>query len=335
MLKRLQGLFLLLALGLAFAGCSYNTTNNNPVRTVVQNQESDPYPSPDAVLDQYFSHELVAQMRADAEPILRQYGVNVFSTSMYARACISGSVNIKDTFDARIPANNEIFLKYAWENFGLRREDRLAFFERFAEAANQFFLDYGYDSVLFRPDELNPVFTNPVNDTWIFVRDYPSNFYDIYYSARLQHRRMAIQGGIKMRALAPADPLFYANWVFYIPQAGAAYSPFVSNREDVEQVYPAQDPYELYRTRAIGPSNYVPQNATQEQLDLRTAWGITPCALSNRVVSACGWKNEDYAPDMVTNGISFLNRPVSSTWGGWGLYLLPLDATFWQNPNRN
>lgn len=319
----------------ALTGCS-TTTNNNTYyggQTVVY-QEPDPYPSPDAILERYFTPELISEMESDAGPIIRQYGVNVFSTSMYGRACISGSVNLKDVFDARIAANYETFLKYAWEEFGLKRGDRAAFYERFAEAANQFFLDFGYDAVLFRPDELNPVFTDPVNDTWLFVRDYPSNTYDIYYSSRVQNRRMAIEGGLKMRAMTATDELYYSNWAYYIPQEGAEYTPFVAPKSETPATYPAQDPYELYGTRSIGPSNYVPQDATPEQLALREEWGIVPTALQNRVVAVCGWKNETYAPDMVTNGFSFLNRPLSSTWGGWGLYLLPLDAAFWEDPNQ-
>jgi len=301
---------------LSQTGCGDDGTVPCPTPVPTQTPASI-FPTSDQILAQYFTPEEVLQMRRDAAPIVAQYGgLNVFSTSHYGRKFITGTANIKDIFDARIPENYEIFKKYAWDNFGAKT----AYFERYAEAANAFIAEFEYDAVLFHPDELHPVFTDPVNDTWLFLRDAPTNEYDIYYSSRVINREITITGGFSMRALTPEDPLGISDWMYYVPKDGSnyiAYNPGNINIASVPRL-------------SIGPSNYIPQDASQEALNKRSLYGIISSNLSSRTIEVGGWKDENYIEDMVTNGISFRDNPDSSTWGGWGLYLLPLDKEFWE-----
>lgn len=280
------------------------------------------FPSAQQIISTYFNQDTVRQMQIDAAPIKAMYnGLNVFSTSMYNTTYITGTVSIKDVFDARIPENYEIFQKYAYDNFGTK----LYFFERFAEAANKFMLDFQYDAVLFRPDEMHPVFTDVNNDTWMFLRDYPSaecqQKYTRFYSSRVQNRKIAITGGMKLRMIQPTDALYSSYWMYYIPDTGATYISYVATSAASGEQFAEKD---------TGPSDYVPQNATSEAINKRRNYGIIESSLSNRTLTAGGWKNSANAQDMVNNGLTFNNNPVSSTWGGWGLYLLPMDTAFWK-----
>ena len=296
-------------------GCSDDGTASYPTPVPTQTPASS-YPGPEEVLNHYFTAEQVAEMKADAEPIIAQYdGLNIFSTCHYGRKFITGTANIKDVFDARIPVNQEIFEKYAWDNFGSKG----AFYERFAEAANAFIEEFEYDAVLFYPDELHPVFTDPTHDTWMILRDAPTNEYDIYYSSRVVNREIAVTGGLKMTPLTPEDDLGISNWVYYIPAEGSDYIAFTEGDIAIANI----------PRISIGPSNYVPQDASQGAINRRNLYGIIPSDLSNRQIKVGGWKNELYIEDMITNGISFTNDPNSGTWGGWGLYLLPLEKEFW------
>lgn len=312
------------------------------------------YPPSAQVTSYYFPADLVSQMKSDAAPIISSYeGLNVFSSSMYAKAFIEGTVTVKDIFDARIPVNYQIFCKYAYDNFGVRlkpmkasqmavRADQASpsptvspssspspspspsstpYYLRYAAAANQFIADFEYDGILFRPDELHPIFTNPDTDTWLFVVDHPTNSADIYYSTRVQNRSIGITGGLAMRAMNTQDPLYAEDWMYYVPNESVSnYSPYVKSSK-----CPCPQQKLVSAT-----SNYVPQDASAAALARRSQYGIVPSPLSNSTLRVGGWKNQQYIQDMVTNGISFSNAPTSGTWGGWGLYLLPLRKDFWQ-----
>lgn len=286
--------------------------------TVVTAPPASIYPSPDEIIATYFTTAQVTEMRRDAAPLLSAYpGVNVLSTAQYGRRFIVGTAHVRDIFDARVPQNYEMFKHYAWDNFGAK----LAYYERYAEAANKFIVDFDYDAVIFGPDELHPLFTNPATDTWMFLRDTPTVTYDFIYSSRVENRKILYQGGLKMRPIAQGEPLYSSRWMYYIPAEGTDYVAYGTYDGAV-----AADE-ELRAT--TGPSDYVPHDSTAATKQKRLDYGIVECPLSNRVLQVGGWKDETRAEDNVKNGFSFKNNPVSNTWGGWGLYVLPLDAAFW------
>ncbi|MEQ8170870.1 MAG: hypothetical protein ABRQ38_18420 [Candidatus Eremiobacterota bacterium] len=296
------------------SGCSDDIVYTTPVLTPAPQNI---YPTSDQVLDQYFTAAQVEKMRNDAKPITGSYGgINVFSTAQYGRRFITGTGHVKDIFDARNPVNYEIFRKYAWDNFHVEK----AYYERYAEAANKFIAEFEYDAVLFHPDELHPVFTNQ-SDTWMLLRDAPTNTYDIYYSNRMLDRRIAISGGMKMRALTQNDPLGISDWMYYVPADGTDYVAYTGGSIPAAEL----------TASSTGTSNYVPQDPSPEAIAKRSQYGIIPCdKLSNRDIKIGGWKNENYADDMVKYGMSFTNNPNSSTWGGWGLYVVVLDKEYWE-----
>ncbi|MHC9540148.1 MAG: hypothetical protein AB9903_11560 [Vulcanimicrobiota bacterium] len=310
------------------------------------------YPPSAQVSAYYFPASLVEQMKSETAPIISSYnGMNVFSSAMYSKAFLVGTITVKDIFDARIPVNYEIFSKYAYDNFGIRLKplkDRQTAFRaetpspspsvsptsspspspsptpyylRYAQAANQFIQQFEYDGILFRPDELHPIFTNPDTDTWLFLVDHPTNPADIYYSTRLQNRSIAITGGLAMRAMNSQDPLYLEDWMYYVPNEDVAnYSPYVATTKA----------YGRQEKLVSATSNYVPADASAATIARRSQYGIVSSPLSGQTLLAGGWKNEKYINDMVNNGISFTNNPLGGTWGGWGLYLLPLDTRFWE-----
>ncbi len=294
------------------AGVSYNGT------TVVTALPVSIYPSPDEVIATYFTAAQAAEMQRDAAPLLAAYpGVNVLSTCQYGRRFIAGTAYVRDIFDARVPRNYEMFTRYAWDNFGAK----LAYYERFAEAANKFIVDFDYDAVIFRPDELHPLFTNPATDTWMFLRDTPTVTYDFIYSARVEQRSIRYQGGLKMRPIKQGEPLYSSRWMYYVPAEGTdyvAYGPYDG------AVAADEEP-----RVTTGPSDYVPHDSTAATKQKRLDYGIVECPLSNRIIEVGGWKDEARAEDNVKNGFSFKNNPISNTWGGWGFYVIPLDAAFW------
>lgn len=309
-------LFILFILLLIQSGCSDDpSTAFQPA--VPTPTPASIYPSADEVLAQYFTQEEIQQMRNDAAPLIKQYGgINIFSSAQYGRKFITGTANIKDVFDARIPQNYEIFKKYAWDNFG----EKNAYYARYAEAANAFIKEFEYDAVLFHPDELHPVFTDSVNDTWILLRDAPTNELDIYYSSRVINREITITGGMEMVPLSPDEFLGVSHWMYYIPAEGSNYIAYTPGDINIASI----------PKFAIGPSNYVPVDASPDAINKRNLYGIIPSNLSNRQVKVGGWKNEEYIEDMVNNGISFSNNPEGGSWGGWGLYLIPLEKDFWE-----
>jgi hypothetical protein len=307
-------MFFILLLCLFYSGCSDDASYITPLPTATPESI---YPSSDQVMAQYFTQEQIEKMRNDARPVIGSYGgINVFSTAQYGRRFITGTGHVKDIFDARNPVNYEIFRKYAWDNFQVEK----AYFERYAEAANKFISEFEYDAVLFHPDELHPVFTGQ-SDTWMLLRDAPTNNYDIYYSNRMLNRRIAVSGGMKMRALTENDPLGISDWMYYVPADGTDYVAY--NGGNI--------PAAALTASSIGTSNYVPKDASPEAIAKRKQYGIILSEkLSNRDIKIGGWKNENYADDMVKYGISFTNNPDSSTWGGWGLYVLVLDKEYWE-----
>lgn len=309
---------------LIYSGCSGSDTTritNSPLPTATPEGI---YPDSSQILSYYFNDALVGQMRSDAAPFVAQYeGVNIFSTAHYGRVFITGQVTIKDVFDARLPQNYEIFKKYAFDNFGIKA----AFYERYAEAANQFIEEFGYDVVLLNPDELHPVHSNQF-DTWMLIRDKPTNVFDVYYSTRVINRAISLVGGLKMRALTSGDAYYTPNWMYYIPQDGAQYVPYTTDTS-VITISEIESPTEKL---TFGVSNYVPEDATDLQIAKRRTYGIVDSNLSNKTIRVGGWKNEAYSNSIIQFGVSFRNNPNSMSWGGWGLYLLPLESEFWVKP---
>jgi len=327
-------------------GCSSSGSDSDvsysSSESVASPSPSSVYPPSAQVSTYYFPPDLVSQMKNDTAPIISSYnGMNVFSCAMYSKAFIEGTVSVKDLFDARNAVNYQIFCKYAYDNFGVRlkplhyrkmifRADQPSpspspslppYYLRYAQAANQFIQQFEYDGILFRPDELHPVLTNPDTDTWLFVVDHPSNIADIYYSTRVQNRSVTITGGLDMRAMNSQDPLYLEDWMYYVPNEDVAnYSPYVTTGKSL-----------CHQEKLVAQtSNYIPADASAAAVARRSQYGIVPSSLSNSSFSVGGWKNQQYINDMVTNGISFPNNPAGGTWGGWGLYLIPLDKRFWE-----
>lgn len=335
-------------------GCSSSGSDSNvsysSSEAAASPTPSSIYPPSAQVSAYYFPASLVEQMKSETAPIISSYnGMNVFSSAMYSKAFLVGTITVKDIFDARIPVNYEIFSKYAYDNFGIRlkplKDRQMAFraetpspspsvsptsspspsptpyYLRYAQAANQFIQQFEYDGILFRPDELHPIFTNPDTDTWLFLVDHPTNPADIYYSTRLQNRSIAITGGLAMRAMNSQDPLYLEDWMYYVPNEDVAnYSPYAATTKA----------YGRQEKLVSATSNYVPADASAAAIARRSQYGIVSSPLSGQTLLAGGWKNEKYINDMVNNGISFTNNPLGGTWGGWGLYLLPLRKDFWE-----
>jgi len=305
-------LFFILAI--IFNGCGDDAVIT-PTPTV--SPTSTPTKPADAVLNAYFSQEQVGQMKNDAQPFIDRYGVNLFTTAQYGTVFYVGTANIKDIFDARIDSNYKVFLKYAQDNnliLNPTPTDGSNYYSRYSLAATKFIQEFEYDAVLFRPDEYHPIFTTS-SDTWMFLRDTPSKF---YYSKRVDNRQPLIEGGLQMQPLNLAD-----LWMFYIP---VPESPKYQSYKYMEGYYPIQG-----TSGADNMSNFEPVTASQETINKRAQLGIIPCPLSHRNNVPVGtWKSKNYLDGTWKIGFSFSGEVKVYTWGGQGLYILPLDKEFWK-----
>ncbi|MCE1246857.1 MAG: hypothetical protein LWY06_09445 [Firmicutes bacterium] len=262
----------------------------------------------DRVLEEYFPPSLISKMKQDAEPIIKKFGgVNVFSAAQYGDCFITGQTDAGDIFDARIPENLRIFKKYARENLLIRNVPESEHYNKYAPAAVKFTEEFGFDMILFYPDEYHPVLTKP-DDAWLFVREEKSEKSgEEYLSCRLRNPAISIEGGL------PMEPLKIFDFVqYYIPVAGSSYTPYKT--ADIK--LPA------YKLHGDGKFTAAPGN-----LEKRKAWGIKASPLSGRKNLTVGtWQSKDDAV------IRFKATGQRYTWGDNGFYAVPVDPVFWVSP---
>jgi hypothetical protein len=296
-----------------------------------------PTPSPDPeavikwVLATYYSPETVTLMQEDAAPIVGHYGgLNVFTTAQYGRRFIVGTVDLKDVFDARIPANHEVFKKYARDNFLITNPAPSQIYYMYSLASTRFMRELAYDGVLFRPDEFHPVFTKST-DTWLYLREEPDGVHGqhpapnvtIYYSARIDDRRPEVEGGLRMSGINSSS-----LWMYYIPVPETG-----SSAEKYVPYEPVERETQHGSTSPEILNEYVPPVATAEIMARRQALGIVSSPLSNRDdLPVGGWKNQDYSDSIWRIGFSFSPSDTQLTWSGNGHYIVPLDPAYWREP---
>jgi hypothetical protein len=259
----------------------------------------------DKILEEYFPPSLVDRMKTDAVPIIKKFGgMNVFSAAQYGDCFLIGEIDTGDIFDARQPENLKIFKKYARENILIRNVPECEHYNKYAPAAVKFMDEFGFDMILFYPDEHHPVFTKP-NDAWIFIREEKTvKDKDEYISGRLKNPVIKIEGGLPMESLKNLSFVQY-----YIPVTGSSYTPY--KLTDIKQ-----PPYKLQGAGKIVPIS--------ENIQKRKAWGISASPLSGRKNLSVGtWMSKD---DCV---IRYKATGHRYTWGDNGFYAVPLDPAFW------
>ncbi|MBF0548419.1 MAG: hypothetical protein HQM08_28545 [Candidatus Riflebacteria bacterium] len=277
----------------------------------------------DAIVAEFFASDVAQAMKRDAAALLPKYGgINVFTSAQYNRRFFTGSVDLGNVFDARIPANMAIFRSFASETRLINTDPNTLNYNRYSTAANRFLAQYGYDAVLFYPDEIHPLFTKPT-DTWLYVRETPDGVHfttiggrKLYYSSRIIQRRIEIAGGLKLQAVNGN-----VSGMVYLPIPGEAYIP-----------YSATETAEI-ATSTVGANLNVctPVTANSDQIALRKKAGIVDSPLSNRkALRVGGWKDEKFANDLLNTGFSFFDTPDQYTWGQTGHYLVPLAMEFWK-----
>jgi hypothetical protein len=348
---KLMPLFALALLAVVLAGCSSSgsggTVIDNGGSSSVPPTVTSPlsiFPPPDVLIARYYTDPSVIQsMKSDAYAIKEQFGgINMFSNAHYGTNFLTGTADMKDVFDSRIPRNLEIFRHFAWVKFGVKDAVNPAdYYQRYAAAANDFIAVCGYDAVLLRPDQLDPILTDPVNDTWMLLRDRPSDSLinstsETYiYSNRVKNLQKTLQGGMRMSSPDTMDAdLWNEFWMYWIPEdkTGTAYTPYqtmiaadTASRDNGNSSSGA---------RAVF-SDYVPHDAGAEALQLRSLYGIDEApSLSNRTVRVAKWADDRGTASFLQNdALSFSkNKLENYTWGGYGLYIIVLEPDYWIDP---
>ncbi len=301
-----------------FVGCGSSQSSSSGA--------AGPFPTPASsleiqrreVIETYFPSGLVEQMHRDAAPIESSYaGTRPFSTAQYAQSFVLATLpEVYDVFDARIPANLDHFHQWA-ESQGLvlSQPPRLTYWT-YSQAATAFLQEFGFDAVVFHPDEYHPAFTRS-DDTWAFVREDSLQGPGTYYSRRFLERRQSIRGGIAMQPV-PSDTL----WPFYIPLSGANYAVF--------QPVQANPVSAFAHPENLNP--YQPGPATSAQQEERFKQGFLPnIHLSNRHQLLVGtWTGS--LSSFVQDGFNFTSEAGLQdqyTWGSSGHYVLILEPDYW------
>lgn len=276
----------------------------------------------DAIASEFFASDVAQRMRSDAAALLPAYGgLNVFTTAQYSRGFFTGTIDLGDIFDARIPANLAVFRAYASAAGLIDTAPATLNYNRYSTAANRFLAEYGFDAVLFHPDEIHPLFTK-TSDTWLFLREPPDGTHytaigarKLYYSARITKRRLEITGGLKLQAVNGNG-----SGMVYLPIPGEVYVP-----------YAATQTTEIATSTAGAVLNLcVKMVGSADQMSLRQKAGIVASSLSGRQGIRVGsWKDERYTDSYLNIGFSFFDSPDQYTWGQNGHYLLILDPAFW------
>ena len=262
------------------------------------------------ILQEYFPQRLISQLKKDTDSIIKYYnGINVFSTCQYGDKFLTGTIDIGDIFDARIPGNYKIFQNYARDNLLVQNVDEDGHCNKYAMAAGKFLKEFDYDAVIFYPDEFHPLFTKP-NDTWMFIREESSGkkHGKYYFSSRMSNRQFTIEGGLDLEPLKTIKEVQY-----YIPIAGTSYTRYILiNSKDTK-------------------STCEPVTGNKNMTDKRRKAGIIPSSLSNRKNLKVGlWTKGKEAMMELKYGPCFRATGVGYTWGDKGFYVVPLERDFWE-----
>ena len=270
------------------------------------------------VIDTYYPPGLIEQMRRDAAPLEGSYpGSRPFSTAQYSQSFVVATLpDLYDVFDARVPANLDHFHQWAAaQGLVLSQPPRLAYWT-YAQAATAFLQRFGFDAVLYRPDEYHPGFTR-TDDTWLFLREDSLQGPGTYFSRRFVQRRQAIAGGMSLEPV-PSDTL----WPFYIPSSGANYTAY--------QAVSASPISAFAHPENLNPYQPGPATVSQQQDRLREGFLPSP-NFSNRHQLLVGtWTGS--TTTFVQDGFKFTSAAGlldQYTWGSSGHYLLVLEGDFW------
>lgn len=294
--------------------------------TEANSQTTDPLEANRKAALKHFPEQRVHQMRKEAaalEPLFP--GVRPFSSAQFGTDFVTGTMNVFDIFDARIPGNRASFEKYAVDKDLLQEEGHIL--DRYAKAATSFLKEYGYDAVLYRPDEFHPVFTQ-ASDTWMFVREPPQGSRPDgkrYFSSRVTDRTIAIHGGWGHGY--DQGQLGLKRWgshFFWVPGGSEKY-----------------DSYSTPKTRTIAASGrpdflnrYQPAAGSSAQIQARHRDGHIACPLSGRQGLKVGlWAVPASAKMHHEDGVWFWGLDAKDdelTYGTHGFYVLPLHPDFWK-----
>jgi len=265
------------------------------------------------VLVHYYSPQLIYQWKNDANKITKHFPVNIFSVCQYGTFFLTGEVQLGNVFDARFTTNRKAFKDFAQSKKLIQKTKPCESYARFAKAAPRFLDYFGYQAVFYYPDEFHPLFTS-INDCWLFVYEpvreaVPNN---IYYSQRVDNRRIAVHGGLPM-IQAPEQQYC----LFYIPQG--IYEPYsfldtfpTSGYQDTSHVH-------LYEMPKISP----------QQIARRDSAHHVASPFSNQTILIGRWVPAEKAYKELQNGFSFTAVDSIYTWSDQGFYAIPLDSTIW------
>ena len=266
------------------------------------------------VLSTYYSPQLIEQWRADAQRINRHFPVDIFTSCQYGIFFLTGEVQLGNVFDVRIDTNWQAFVNFAGSKKLIRQTDPCEGYARYAQAATRFLNYFGYQSVLYYPDEIHPLFTGE-KDCWLFIYEPVENPNPdgIHYSLNCDNRRIAVHGGATMEQ---APETTYCH--FYIPKGG--YEPYTYLNTFPTSGY--QDTSHVHF--------YQPPKVDSEQIARRDSANHIPSPFSNRTISIGRWVPVDQAYRELQNGFSFTAVDSIYTWSAMGFYGIPLDSTMWR-----
>lgn len=307
----------LLFVALMAAGCSGGTRS-----TAASAGTAPPNPVLTDTLVSYMSQALppalIQQMQNDRNRLGGSFpvGVNAFSTAQYGTRLVTGTADLGDVFDARIPANAAAFQAWAAQQGLVACDPPSEHVMLYSDAAIAFMREFQYDAVLYFPDEFHPVFTHPA-DTWLFLREEPPAGVqpgEFFTSSRLTRRTIRLGGGVPMGP-SPLVGFFY----FYFPTT--------------------DEPYASYRLfdgpeiSTLPRPPYTPVVGDAAAIQARQAAGLVDTPLSGEVaVPLATWMGPGAATHAVENGPRIGDDPDIYTWSDIGEYYLVLDSDYWVVP---
>lgn len=312
-MRRYVGVFLLGA-GLLAAGCGGGRG------TARAADAAPPNPALSGTLSSYLSQnlppELAQRMATEGAVVQAAFppGVNALSTAQYGTRFVTGTVNLGDVYDARIPQNAVIFQQWAAQQGLVACDPPEDHVQLYSDAAIAFMREFQYDAVLYFPDEFHPVFTRPL-DTWLFLREEapPDGPQQNFTSRRLTDRTVRVAGGVPM-----APSAFVGFFYFYFPTGNQAY-----------------ESYRLVEGPHVStlPGAYAPVVGDGNAVAARQASGQVASPLSGRLQVPVGtWMGPSASTHAVENGVRIGDDPDIYTWSDVGEYYLVLAPEFWEVP---
>jgi len=284
-----------------------NVCSNPPLRDLESDRQH--------VLATYYSPQLIEQWRGDAKRIGQHFPVDIFNTCQYGTFFLTGEVQLSDVFDARVTSNRQGFVDFAGSKNLILPTEPCEGYARYARAATRFLDYFGYNSVLYFPDEFHPLFTTE-KDCWLFIYEPVKNPNPdgIHYSLNSTNRRIAVHGGADMEQAPDAS-----YCLFYIPNGG----------------YKSYQYLDTYPTSGYQDSAHVHMytipKVTSEQIARRDSANHVASPFSNRQITIGRWAPADRAYNEMENGFSFTAMDSVYTWSAMGFYGIPLDSSIWQN----